>query len=177
MRPVKGPTNRMQRLSRFPAAPHVSPLRPRKLQVFPLRHRHHLGRKIYIRWCCIDLLNSPVLSDYCSVTKLKFPEATHIIGLASEAGLPPQRSEDFIYMDASHWTAKDAARAKQIQKQFGFLRKVTREASREYEYPIDHRGKRRGMPSRNSRCPCGSGERFKNCHGQEIFRPKRNRKR
>src|SRR5882762_371614 len=63
MRPVKGPTNRMQRLSRFPAAPHVSPLRPRKLQVFPLRHRHHLGRKIYIRWCCIDLLNSPDFHD------------------------------------------------------------------------------------------------------------------
>jgi AcrR family transcriptional regulator len=30
-------------------APHVSPLRHRKLHVFPLRHWHHLGRKIYIR--------------------------------------------------------------------------------------------------------------------------------
>jgi len=59
MRPVKGAPNRMQRLSRFPAAPYVSPLRHRKLHVFPLRHRHHLERKIYIRWCCIDLLSAP----------------------------------------------------------------------------------------------------------------------
>ena len=65
MRPVKGAPNRMQRLSRFPPAPHLSPLRHRKLHVFPLRHRHHLGGKIYIRWCCIDLLNAPGLSDKC----------------------------------------------------------------------------------------------------------------
>jgi eukaryotic-like serine/threonine-protein kinase len=63
MRPVKGAPNRMQRLSRFPAAPYVSPLRHRKLHVFPLRHRHHLERKIYIRWCCIDLLNAPGLPE------------------------------------------------------------------------------------------------------------------
>ena len=58
-----GAPNRMQRLSRFPAAPHVSPLRHGKLHVFPLRHKHHLGRKIYIRWCCIDLLRPPALPD------------------------------------------------------------------------------------------------------------------
>src|SRR5882672_4173340 len=63
MRPVKGAPNRMQRLSRSPAAPHVSPLSHRKLYVFPLRHIHHLGRKIYIRWCCIDLLNAPPKSE------------------------------------------------------------------------------------------------------------------
>src|ERR1700730_7840301 len=62
----KGPPNRMQRLSRFPAAPHVSPLRHGKFHVFPFRHRHHLGRKIYIRWCCIDLSKAPVLSG-CGV--------------------------------------------------------------------------------------------------------------
>ena len=59
MRPVKGAPNRVQRLSRFPATPHVSPL----FHIFPLRHRNHLRRKIYIRWCCIDLLNAPPLPD------------------------------------------------------------------------------------------------------------------
>src|ERR1700722_3297100 len=61
MRPVEGAPNPMQRLSRFPATPYLSPLRRRKLHIFPLGHRHHLGRKIYIRWCCIDLLNAPEL--------------------------------------------------------------------------------------------------------------------
>jgi hypothetical protein len=117
-----------------------------------------------------------LLAHYLPVTKLKFPEAKHIVGIASEAGLPPQRSEDLMYLDASHWTAEDNARAKKIQDEFGLLAKVTPSRGREYEYPIDARGKRRGMPSRNSPCPCGSHKRFKNCHGKEMFRPKRNRK-
>src|SRR5580692_5342226 len=42
MRPGKGAPNPMQRLSRFPAAPHLDPLRRRELHVFPLSHTHHL---------------------------------------------------------------------------------------------------------------------------------------
>lgn len=119
-----------------------------------------------------------LLSNYCFVAKLRFPEATDIIGIASEAGLPPQRSEDLMYLDASRWTPKDQAKAKEVQDRFGLLRNVTSAASREYEYPVDHRGRpRRRGPSRNSPCPCGSHKRFKNCHGAETFRPKRKRNR
>jgi len=118
-----------------------------------------------------------LLSDYCSVAKLKFPQATDIIGIASEAGLPPQRSEDLMYLDASHWSPKDQAEAKEIQSRLGLLRKVTASATREYEYPVDHKGKRRKTtPSRNSPCPCGSGERFKRCHGQKLVEKRRRRK-
>src|ERR1700677_1409331 len=42
MRPVQGAPDRMQRLSRSPAAPQLRPLRPRKCHVSPLRHTHHL---------------------------------------------------------------------------------------------------------------------------------------
>jgi hypothetical protein len=115
-----------------------------------------------------------LLVNYCRVTKLKFPKAVHIVGIASEAGLPPQRSEDFVYMDASRWSAKDEANAREIQNKFKLLQKVTQGAAREYEYPVDHKGKpRRTTPSRNSPCPCGSGERYKRCHGQELFSGKR----
>lgn len=115
-----------------------------------------------------------VLSDYCYVTKLKYPQATDIVGIASEAGLPSRRSEDFMYLDASHWSPKDEAKAKEIQDRLGLLRNVTPRARREYEYPVDHRGiSRRGTPSRNSPCPCGSGKRFKRCHGEELFARKR----
>jgi hypothetical protein len=114
-----------------------------------------------------------LLSNYCSVTKLMYPEATHIIGIASEAGLPPRRSEDLIYLDASRWSAKDEAKAKEIQNKFGLLRKVTPVARREYEYPVDHKGRQRmRSPSRNSPCPCGSRKRFKNCHGEGLFSKK-----
>jgi hypothetical protein len=114
-----------------------------------------------------------LLSDYCHVTKLKYPQATNIIGIASEAGLPPRRSEDLIYLDTSHWSPTDEAEAKEIQNRFGLLRKVTTGRSREYEYPVDHMGNpRRSGPSRNSPCPCGSGIRFKRCHGQEFSNKK-----
>src|SRR5260370_42148835 len=111
-----------------------------------------------------------LFDTYCFVKSNNFPAATDIIGIASEAGLTPERSEDFIYMDASRWSAKDQAKAKEIQDRFGLLRKVTSDASREYEYPVDHKGRpRRKSPSRNSPCPCGSRKRFKNCHGEGLF--------
>jgi hypothetical protein len=74
-----------------------------------------------------------LLADYCAVTKLKFPKAVHIVGMASEAGLPPERSEDLIYLDASKWGPKDEARAQGIQKRLGILGKVTRGGMRMYE--------------------------------------------
>jgi SEC-C motif len=116
-----------------------------------------------------------LLADYCAVTKLRFPQAVHIIGIASEAGLPPQRSEDLIYLDASKWGPKDEARAEGIQKEMGILRKVTRGGIRTYEYPVDRDGKPRkpapprNLPSRNSPCPCGSRKRFKRCHGKGVI--------
>lgn len=111
-----------------------------------------------------------LLANYCLVTKLVHPDAQHIIGIASEAGLPPQRSEDLIYLDVTRWSSADQARAKQIQEEFGLLRKVKVHRAREYEYPVDHKGKpRRPNLSRNSPCPCGSGKRFKRCHGAGSF--------
>jgi hypothetical protein len=121
-----------------------------------------------------------LLANYCRVTKLKFPQATNVVGIASEAGLPPQRSEDFIYMDASRWSAKDEAKAKEIQNKFGLLREVRPGAMRQHEYPVDHAGRprrtRSTSPSRNSPCPCGSHKRFKNCHGKELFNKKGRRR-
>lgn len=117
-----------------------------------------------------------LLIDYCRVAKLKFPQAINIIGIATEADIALQRSEDFVYLDAAKWSAKDAEKAKEIQNRYKLLQKVKLGATREYEYPVDHRGRgRQKIPSRNSPCPCGSGERFKNCHGAELFRPKRKR--
>jgi hypothetical protein len=119
-----------------------------------------------------------LLMNYCSVTKLEFPQATIVIGIASEAGLPPQRSEDFVYMDASRWSAKDEAKAKEIQNRYKLLQKVTPGAAREFEYPVDHKGRpRKRSPGRNSPCPCGSRKRFKNCHGEGLFGKKGREKR
>jgi hypothetical protein len=119
-----------------------------------------------------------LLMNYCRVTKLVFPQATIVIGIASEAGLPPQRSEDFVYLDASRWSAKDDAEAKEIQNRYKLLQVVKPSGTREHEYPVDHKDRpKKRIPSRNSPCPCGSHERFKNCHGKELFGKKGKRKR
>jgi hypothetical protein len=119
-----------------------------------------------------------LLQSYCQVTKLKFPDATEIIGIATEAGLPSLRSEDLIYLNASNWTEADNVRAQEIQNKLGLLRVVKPGGTRTYEYPVDHRGTPRKMaraPSRNSPCPCGSGERYKRCHGKGLFDKKSKR--
>ena len=87
-----------------------------------------------------------LLMNHCRVTKLEFPQATIVIGIASEAGLPPQRSEDFVYMHASRWSAKDDAEAKEIQNRYKLLQKVKPIGMREHEYPVDHEGKPRRAP-------------------------------
>lgn len=115
-------------------------------------------------------LRMNLLSDYCHVTKLRFPQAIHIIGIASEAGIVPRRSEDCLYLNASDWNAEAEAKAREIQQRFGLLKQVKPGREREHEYPVDHTGKpRRTMLSRNSPCPCGSGKRFKRCHGKGLL--------
>lgn len=115
-----------------------------------------------------------LLSDYCYVAKLRFPYATHIAGIASEAGHVARRSEDLLYLNASNWDAADLARAREIQEKTGLLKTVKSTMTREYEYPVDHEGKpRRKTLSRNSPCWCGSGKRFKRCHGKDSFTKKR----
>jgi hypothetical protein len=115
-----------------------------------------------------------LLSDYCNVTKLTHPQATDIIGIGSEAGFPPRRSEDLMYLDASDWSPAQEARAKEIQNRFGLLREVNYERTREYEYPVNSMGRPRNTaPSRNSPCPCGSRRRYKRCHGKGRGRQSR----
>jgi hypothetical protein len=115
-------------------------------------------------------IRTNLLRGYCGVTKLRFPKATDIIGIASEAGFPLQPSADFTYLDASHWSMADEASARKIQNRFGLLRKVTADYTRVYEYPLDHVDKPSSTKlPRNSPCPCGSGERYKRCHGKELL--------
>lgn len=109
------------------------------------------------------------LIDYCCVAKVKFPEAVDIVGIATEGGHVDRRSEDLFHLDARNWSAKDQAKAEAVQKQFGMLKKTIPHFEREYEYPVNHQGKRREYKlGRNSPCWCNSGKRFKRCHGANL---------
>lgn len=80
------------------------------------------------------------------------------------------RSEDMIYLDASEWTAEEAAHALELKERFRIMKRKKVTKGIEHEYPVDHRGKERGtVPSRNSKCKCRSGKRFRNCCGRKFY--------
>jgi len=108
------------------------------------------------------------------VTKFVYPEALDIIGFATESGADPiYRSEDLIYLDARKWSAEEQEHARQLQKDFNFLTDPKVHFSKDYDFPIDLPRTRsqpaHGFPleknPRNKSCPCGSGKKYKKCHG------------
>jgi hypothetical protein len=122
-------------------------------------------------------VRSGMLQAYCKVTRLVFPEARDILGIATEPGLSiGRRSKDFIYLDGTVWSDEDEAEARETQRRFGWLTEAVPQKSREYEYPVAsarsellpgrtlHRPEPRSM--RNHPCPCGSGVKYKRCCGR-----------
>ena len=77
------------------------------------------------------------------VTRLIFPDALDIIGLATESGTDIYRSEDAIYMDTRAWTGEMEAEALSIQEDLGILTSLTMHSGTEYEFPIPSRSARR----------------------------------
>lgn len=117
-----------------------------------------------------------LLRSYCHIVKLKHPQATDIIGIASEAGDVERRSEDLYYLNGASWNQAAATEAEEIQHRLGLLKEVEPIMGREHEYPVDHTGRTRNTKiSRNSPCLCGSGKRFKRCCGK-VFLGKYGRK-
>ncbi|MCB9421429.1 MAG: SEC-C domain-containing protein [Ardenticatenaceae bacterium] len=110
------------------------------------------------------------LEACCMVTKLKFPHANDIVGIATETGLNEHRSEDAIYLDASIWGPAQQAEAQSLQNDLGLLTETKMFHDTIYEYPdLSHRksNQRRNTKKipRNSLCPCGSGKKYKKCCG------------
>jgi hypothetical protein len=114
-----------------------------------------------------------LLMAYCRTVKINYPEAEHVVGVATESGTVLGRSEDAVYLDASHWTEQDQNEAEAVKQEFGLLKTVKRSESTEEEYPSGAAiHDVAGHVSRNSQCPCGSRKRYKRCHGREIFATK-----
>lgn len=119
-----------------------------------------------------------ILESHLMITKLNFPDAQEIIGIATETGRKEIGSEDVAYLDARSWTADDDAEAKRRQgemRRAGVLGEYRGWKTTEYEYPstpptvppkwdlssfVSEKGRKRNEP-----CPCGSGKKIKNCCG------------
>jgi hypothetical protein len=116
-----------------------------------------------------------LLDGLCLVAKLVRPEATDIVGLATEPRLTGPRSEDVMYYDARAWCADHQAEAERLQRDLGLLTQCGPECrSTEHTVPTTPRPPRLPRPDvppggrsvRNSPCPCGSGKKRKRCCGR-----------
>jgi hypothetical protein len=119
-------------------------------------------------------VRSQLLREYCLVVKLHFPDAQHVIGIATEPlDGNNYRSEDFVHLDATEWNEELDRQARASKAELGIFVDVKTFAGREQEYPVEEKKSKRVPISRNSPCICGSGERFKRCCGVGMFSKKK----
>lgn len=117
-----------------------------------------------------------ILGACCMRLKLKFPNAKNIVGIATEPGIKNKsRSEDATYYDVREWSAEDEEEATERSKILDYqIEQSGIYHVREDEYPqivrTDQRTENRSMElpknPRNKPCPCGSGKKYKRCHGK-----------
>ena len=77
------------------------------------------------------------------------------------------RSEDALYFDARFWDQEMQEQARTWQKDLGLLVNLTRFEEKVSEFPDVSLGRvpPPGPNPRNKLCPCGSGKKYKRCHG------------
>lgn len=123
-----------------------------------------LPRKEYMSDEEYRSVRKEMLMDYCAITKVEYPEVSHIIGVAHESSEGQYTSEDFIYLDATEWSTAQQEGALALKREYeerGMLAKRTIIPRTFFaEHP-----KMKGR-DRNKSCPCGSGRKFKNCCGR-----------
>lgn len=111
-----------------------------------------------------------LLATYCMVVRYLRPEATDIVGIATEPAEETRRSEDLVYLDGRDWSA-DAHREAMEWHERGILKDVRRFGVLEQEFPTRPRRtikleSQAHKYGRNQPCPCGSGLKYKKCCGK-----------
>jgi hypothetical protein len=76
-----------------------------------------------------------LLQVYCRVTKLDFPDALDVVGLAMEPFDVERSSQDTAYFDFRQWTPAAQENALELKQKFPVLRAPTLWSGTVYEYP------------------------------------------
>ena len=109
----------------------------------------------------------------CGAAKNRLPFLKTVVGIAIEPPSLTSRTggEDFLWMDCREWPEERRREITESNKPYGFFetgalreRKYSEFVSpQQLKPPRPPRPPRK--PGRNDRCPCGSGRKFKRCHG------------
>ena len=110
-----------------------------------------------------------ILRIACGAAKNRFPSLETIVGIAIEPPkLTDRTGEDFIWMDCREWPEEQRREIVESNEPFGFFETgdIRERKYSEFVSPTQATapGPRR-KPGRNEPCPCGSGKKFKRCHG------------
>jgi hypothetical protein len=119
------------------------------------------------------------LRDVCTVARHKFRENSKVIGIATEIGRDIPHTYDFVLMDFPEWSKENQLLAESLQQKYGILVNPDWRPGTFHEYPgiegnaeikddsykISINNKLSHKVGRNKPCPCGSGRKYKKCHG------------
>jgi len=75
------------------------------------------------------------LHNYCMATKVRFPKAEKVIGIATEPIGCQRRSHDLIYIDARNWTQDQQKEAEEIRDKYNLLVNAKMSKGVEREFP------------------------------------------
>lgn len=106
-----------------------------------------------------------LLEAYCLATRLEYPDAHYVVGVATEPLNSEGRSEDICVLDGSGWTEEMARETEALKKEYGIFTGLTETLLSEQEYPLIPDKEFSKGRNRNKSCPCGSGRKYKKCHG------------
>jgi hypothetical protein len=116
-----------------------------------------------------------LLEIACGAAKNKFPHLSKVIGIGMDAPkfAGETNSEDFILMQCETWSDEVRQYYEEMNAGIGFFQSPS---MRKYEervtqfVPLSTDASSVAKPvykvGRNDLCPCGSGTKFKKCHGK-----------
>jgi SEC-C motif len=109
-----------------------------------------------------------ILEIACGVARNKFSHLTKIVGIVIDAPKFSKRnSEDFILLSCTKWSNEDRQFYEEQNRGLRFFEtpalKVKIKTAR--NFPTIEKNTKHRKIGRNELCPCGSGKKYKKCHG------------
>lgn len=113
-----------------------------------------------------------ILRIACGAAKNHNPDLQAVVGIC----IPPPKlereiGEDFVYLDCHEWSDETRAEYDRVNADWNFFKTGLRHEKRIKEFALPPQPAKhttsygRAKVGRNDPCPCGSGKKFKKCHG------------
>lgn len=115
-----------------------------------------------------DEARERALMEYCKVVRFLHPTAQDVVGIATEPGLTDLAGGTFhlVHVDGRTWTAEQQEEARRLHEEGGLFANQTMVPPTDGAAVPGVGGPGMKGYARNLPCPCGSGRKFKHCHGR-----------